>query len=478
MTAQPSTSPWHDRADEAFGAGRITQHALQALPTPGDNNTLLELEKVRAVASYPALYVIADLIPDRPAGSPGRPAHYPAWVSVIHKVLHGAFGSANHASRIMANPEYWQIIRRQAGASGKTAREQPPQRHHHCYAQDKIDGHIDALHQGLLDTAANLARQLHCLHPDTPVSRANPARGQFVVGDGTVVAAPHRKKTVERRTAEGRTAVNAHTEVQNGDDKPEYRFGTKFAILSARPDTTRNLRVVLDTRPVPHGKGYKGEAGTTLTMLDHLTNRPDLRVDGICYDGAFRGTHIDHVMKQGLLALVPPHAGTAKPTPLATIDCGCGDTHHIWTDQGRLHERTILDTGETHLQPLPIAKVYDRRNKRGTHRWYIDFATACGTVHTQRLDTTDDDTAKGYNRTEHLRSHTKTDEGDSLYDRCYGWREDAESLNNTLDRTLYGGRMTAHTATRQHSVMIGFALGRNAIANYLHQRQQQPATAA
>ncbi len=31
----------------------------------------------------------------------------------------------------------------------------------------------------------------------------------------------------------------------------------------------------------------------------------------------------------------------------------------------------------------------------------------------------------------------------STYDRCYGWREDAESRNNTLDRTRYGGRMIA-----------------------------------
>lgn len=37
--------------------------------------------------------------------------------------------------------------------------------------------------------------------------------------------------------------------------------------------------------------------------------------------------------------------------------------------------------------------------------------------------------------------------------------------------------MTAHTATRQHGVMIGFALGRNAIAAYIHQRHQQPAAA-
>jgi hypothetical protein len=76
-----------------------------------------------------------------------------------------------------------------------------------------------------------------------------------------------------------------------------------------------------------------------------------------------------------------------------------------------------------------------------------------------------------------LRQHTKTDDGNSVYNRCYGWREGAESLNKTLDRTLSGGRITAHSATRQHSVMIGFAPGRNAIAAYIHQRRQQPAAA-
>ncbi|EIV67431.1 hypothetical protein MMCCUG48898_0760 [Mycobacteroides abscessus subsp. massiliense CCUG 48898 = JCM 15300] len=37
--------------------------------------------------------------------------------------------------------------------------------------------------------------------------------------------------------------------------------------------------------------------------------------------------------------------------------------------------------------------------------------------------------------------------------------------------------MPAHTASRQHGVMIGFALGRNAIAHYLH-RCRQKTTAA
>jgi len=166
-----------------------------------------------------------------------------------------------------------------------------------------------------------------------------------------------------------------------------------------------------------------------------------VRVDAICYDGAFRGKHIDHVMKQGLIALVPTHADTAKPSPHRTIDCGCGDTHAIWTKDRRLQERLILDIGDT-----------DR----------ID-----------NTDDTDDDARTGYNRAEHLRQSVKTDEGNSIFDRCYGWREDSESLNNTLDRTLYGGRITAHSAVRQHSVMIGFALGRNAIAAFIHRRQHQ-----
>ncbi|MBB4856516.1 hypothetical protein HNP40_003937 [Mycobacteroides chelonae] len=74
-------------------------------------------------------------------------------------------------------------------------------------------------------------------------------------------------------------------------------------------------------------------------------------------------------------------------------------------------------------------------------------------------------------------SHNHTQHADEDikygYQHCYGWREDAESLNNTLD----GGCMTAHSRTRQHAVMIGFALGRNAIAHYLHRSRQKNTTA-
>jgi len=474
MTAQHRSSR-RTRAN-AYGAHRINQQQREAIPTPFDH-TLLEIERVHAIASYPALYKIADLIPDRPTNSPGRPAHYPAWVSVIHRALQGVFGSANMASRVMGNSEYWQLFCDHAAKFGKTARAKPPRRHHHVYAQERLDAHVDAMHQGMIDAAATLARELGCLRPDKRVSRTKPGRGQFVTCDGTVLAGPERPSTAEKKKAEGRATVYSEFEVERGEDSKAWSYGTKFAIMITRPDTTRNLRVILDTMPVPPRKGYKGEAGIALKMLDRLTARPDLRVDGICYDGAFRGTHIDHVMKHGMIALVPTHAGTAVPTAFATITCGCGDDHELWTDKGRLHERTILDTGETHLHPLPVTRVFDRHTPRGTYRWYIEFAPLCGTVTKVRIDNTEDDDKKGYKRAEHLRQFTKTEDGTSLYDRCYGWREDSESLNNTLDRTLYGGRMTAHSATRQHGVMIGFALGRNAIAAYLHQKQQQRKTA-
>lgn len=101
-----------------------------------------------------------------------------------------------------------------------------------------------------------------------------------------------------------------------------------------------------------------------------------------------------------------------------------------------------------------------------------DATPSCGTVHRERIDTTDRDRKRGYNRAEHLRQHIKTDDGDSVYDRCYGWREDSESLNNILDRTLYGGHMIGYSAVRQLTVMVGFALGRNGIAAYLHRRRK------
>jgi hypothetical protein len=89
-----------------------------------------------------------------------------------------------------------------------------------------------------------------------------------------------------------------------------------------------------------------------------------------------------------------------------------------------------------------------------------------------RFDSTDEDQRAGFKRTERIRQHTP---GSTVYQRCYGFREDAESWNNTLDRTLYGGRMIANTADKQLLFMLGRMLARNVLAFEAVQRlPQQP----
>lgn len=464
---------------DAYGVDRIEQRELRRLDDP-DDLTLLEIDTIDAVASSELIYQLSSTLPVHEPGSPGRLPHYPPWVHVLHKALAGVLGSHSKAARAMAHPAYWRSIRHHAAKhQAPTARRQPPQRWHHNYAQHLLDDQAPKLLDAFRPLARRLARELGCLDPHAPLSHTDPARGQFVVGDGTVVAAPVRKATADRWAENGGRRVHAGIEVQNGENGSEFRWGTKFVLLGTRPDNVRNNRVVLDVDAVPSGKGYGGEARLAIEMIDRVIADPDSRCDGVCYDGAFRGIHIDHCMKHGLTVLSPVHDGTAKPAALTQIVCACGDTHDLWTEGGRICERQILDTGNKHLQKCPTGKIFSRRNADGGHRWYIEFATpSCGTVHRERIDTTTDDRTRGHNRAEHLRQHVKTDDGDSVYDRSYGWREDSESLNNTLDRTLYGGRMIAYSGVRQLTVMLGFAIGRNAIAAYLHRRRQPDQGAA
>ncbi len=81
----------------------------------------------------------------------------------------------------------------------------------------------------------------------------------------------------------------------------------------------------------------------------------------------------------------------------------------------------------------------------------------CGSTKRIRLDTTDEDQRTGYNRAERIRQHAP---GSKAYQSCYGWREDSESWNNTLDRTLYCGRIITHTWEGQLLLMFGFMLAR------------------
>ena len=225
----------------------------------------------------------------------------------------------------------------------------------------------------------------------------------------------------------------------------------------------------MDVRYDESKKGYGGEAGLSLSALIELTGRAP-GVKGVCYDGAFRGKHADEAMKAGPVVLSPVHEGL-KSVPVFITDCTCGDKHHVWASEGVLHERTVLDTGETSLVPLSRLRLSARRSGTGPARWYQEFATLCGTLHRDRVDNTSDDITRGLNRAEHVRQHPP---GSDTYTDCYGRREDAESVNSVLDESLYRSRMPAYLLDRQHMFMLGHVLARNSIARTLLRRSAEP----
>lgn len=427
------------------------------------------IDFVEAIAHNPDIYAIADLLPQRSPTDGGRPSRHPAVIYVIYIALAGAFGSHRKAASAITNSHYWSIIRTAAQRHAHLDLGSTPPTRNMCeYHRGKIARCVEDVAEKFREFAVAQAREHGFLDPQATRSSSRPRRASFVAADGKVAKAPVSEKIAHQRREQGRP-VNADLHTQGGD--PEPVFGAKFWLATIRADNRRNDRIIIDIRHITKTDG--GEAAVATTAIETLAARaPGLH--GVCYDGAFRGVHINRLLKRGLTVLSPMHGGT-KATPLTPIKCGCGDTHELWTQRGAICERQILDTGATTFTRSPVGKRYSRRNTGGVFRWYIDIALACGTVHTERLDITDGDEKSRYNRTEHLRQHIKNG-ADGVYRRCYGWREDAESVNDLLQQTLYKGRMIAYTAARQYLVMLGFALGRNSLARLLRRRRPEPTT--
>jgi hypothetical protein len=137
-------------------------------------------------------------------------------------------------------------------------------------------------------------------------------------------------------------------------------------------------------------------------MILDLLNRGAI-IRAVISDGAFRGIHICKLLRAGIVPVVPMH-GSDKPQPLREHVCtSCGTIYDLWTQDGAVAVHDITDDGQTFVQLLPIIKIEPRANK-DSWRWSLLLRLPCGHEVRERLDTTDDDTARGFNRSEHLRA--------------------------------------------------------------------------
>jgi hypothetical protein len=442
------------------------------------DNRLAQLDWLVEAAQSRSVHELAQAVPERATG-PGRKRHYPALVGILYVLNAGGITGSHRSAVVLMNSErVWRLVREAVReAHGITLRHKPPKRHHLEGWRTHLAEHVELLRETARNIAVRQAIEAGCFDPRS--AHTDLRRSDALYADGKVVRSPFLSETVKRWLQQDkRLDVGRH--VQSGEDSPVAVTGSKFLFVGARPSDAPNTRVVLDVAYLPPDKGYGGEAGAAvgmITKIQQLVAAQNRAAQTLCYDGALRGMHIDPLMKSGLTVLSPVHPSAAALLPLEIVKgCECGREHKLSTKEGAVCETLVLDTGEKHVQPLPVRQLVKRRNQSivKAHRWYQTVELSCGNTRLIRVDNTDEDRKTGYNRADRIRQHAP---GTQVYKDCYGWRDDAESTNNTLGHTLYGNRCIAHTADKQLLSMIGFQLARNVLAAHALNREQLRSTA-
>ena len=94
---------------------------------------------------------------------------------------------------------------------------------------------------------------------------------------------------------------------------------------------------------------------------------------------------------------------------------------------------------------------------------------------TVRLHGTKDDRERRLNRPENVRVIPSSDPD---FAKLYARRNDAESINRSLDDSLYLGRAHSKGQLRQQAELLGYALLVNSLALDRHRRRRREAAAA
>lgn len=132
----------------------------------------------------------------------------------------------------------------------------------------------------------------------------------------------------------------------------------------------------------------------------------------------------------------------------------------------------FTETGEQELTPLTRLRTMRHADKSGTFRWYNEFELPSGKTMTVRLDTTDEDRKRKFNRSENVRQIAPNDPD---FKKIYSRRSDIESINRVLDDTMWLGRAHSLGHNRQLVNLLGFALMTNGLAIHLHRKRQAAA---
>lgn len=475
---------------------RRTRVARQALTTN---------QQIEAVFAHHTIYELGLLIPTKEKGSVGRRSDFPGYLLVAYGVLARLFRSGIRVQTELKDPSTWQLV---CDTVARVQRDdpdlvpvlpghRPPPWDAFRYARDRYltDPDLLADLQGVFtECAVDQAHDLGLLDPKGPGSFSHPHRSRVVYGDGTVVrplyAPPPATRATDTKT--GKSTVVYLDGRGEPIDAPIRRFdpdaadyhghtgsvhGQNFVALYARGDEPYQ-RVVLAVDRVP-APGQ--EAATAVGAIKRLHQVVGAGIQAIVYDGAMRGTHIDDLMTNtGLLVINKVHAsaktarrrGKASPASrwfaLGTWEHDVPSglcTHQLAAVDGAVSEVALDDAGK----PVVLGRLERKQVKRprrasGLYHFNVAYEVPCEsgaflawvTPHGEPGD------AK-HRRADAVRVIA---EGEPDFDRLYGLRNDAESFNSQLKRSLLVGRAMSLGGRRQLLDVLCYAVLHNATNEY------------
>ena len=301
------------------------------------------------------------------------------------------------------------------------------------------------------------------------LSRLNPAR--ICSGDGTVLSPRYKASPGDRQ-------LNRETgeleQVRHDPDATWYKTGDNkvvrghsFVLIESRSEHEDEI-VLLGVR-YQRKDEEGGEGGLAIRMIKEL--RPLLPgLQGVTWDKALRGKHIDELYTLELQAVVKvsrAKSGAVKSQRIGrqTVNGATTQTVELYARAGAIGIYVIAG-GKEHWIKARQRKRYLRRDATGV-RWYATYqlpnaapvpASLRDATFDVRLNGRLDTDPAGLNRAEVIRPVT---ESDDEWKDLYGRRPGSESTNSWFKARLPGRRAPALGAKRNAFEMLMLQLFAN-----------------
>jgi hypothetical protein len=415
------------------------------------------LEKVEAILRNPAVFALAELIPETSAEVGGRPRAYPSFMALVYGALCSVWRSARQVEAELAHPLVWTFIRDRVAAlfpddPSRQLPALPMRRHHFIYMRNRYltdPAILDAIGDLHRSIAADQARATGLLKPDGGGSWTHPSLDRLLHADGKVLTPLFRAKPgdtrVDKATGEIIPLRHEPDAALHFEGNGEAEWGTKFVMVAAR-GTDEGTRLILDLERV---EKPGAEASVAMDCFRRLA--PLLPgAQGVVYDTALRGIHHQELLRA--LGLLPINRVAAAEkgarTPRRKQGRRVAKSVHVedksvtgpddraisvslYAQDGAIGIGRLTEHGQMVFEALRRIRTHRTRDKNRMYRWYNDYRLphrfGGGTV-TVRLHANDQDWTKRFNRTENVRPIPPSDPD---FARLYARRNDAESINRT-----------------------------------------------